>query len=352
MPKSSKPVVIWLLTGCFLISCMVIIGGITRLTQSGLSMVEWHLIDGTVPPTTDEAWIAEFEKYKAFPEYQELNYSYTVEDFKQIFWWEYIHRLLGRLIGVVFIVPFIIFILQKRITGTWIAKLSILLGLGGFLGFLGWYMVKSGLIHEPHVSHYRLAMHLTTAFITFGVAWWFAIDLFFPKRNASNNPILTRIVGGLLVTVILQVIYGAFVAGLKAGKVYNSFPTMDGEFMPDAVTYMDPVWLNFVEGLAGVQFMHRMIAYLVAGLAVTLWVMVRKYRLTYSTRLAVNGLLLIVVIQFVLGVLTLLNAVPVHLGVIHQFGALATFAVTLLTFHRLKYAGVRLPNGEPVLAAG
>ena len=185
--KDNKKVIYWLLTGCFLIFVMVVVGGITRLTHSGLSISSYKLISGTIPPLNEAEWIAEFEHYKQFPEYQKLHNHFDLEDFKDIYFWEYIHRVLGRLLGIVFIIPFLYFLIKKQLTKPTIKKALILLFLGGFQGFLGWYMVKSGLVDRPSVSHYRLAMHLTTAFITFAYTLWVALDLWYPVKKEINR---------------------------------------------------------------------------------------------------------------------------------------------------------------------
>ena len=180
--KDNKKVIIWLFTGCFLIFVMVIVGGITRLTHSGLSISDYKLISGTIPPMNEQEWIEAFELYKQYPEYQKLHYHFELEDFKDIYFWEWLHRVIGRFIGIVFILPFLYFLFTKQLTGSTIKKSLVLFILGGFQGFLGWYMVKSGLVDIPAVSHYRLAMHLVTAFITFAYAFWVALDLIYPKK--------------------------------------------------------------------------------------------------------------------------------------------------------------------------
>ena len=264
MNKDNKKVVYWLILGCILIFVMVVVGGITRLTHSGLSMSNYKLISGTIPPMNEIEWQEAFELYKQYPEYQKLNYHFTLEDFKEIYFWEWLHRVIGRLIGLVFILPFIYFLIRKQLAKPTIKKCIILLFLGAFQGFLGWYMVKSGLVDRPDVSHYRLAAHLTTAFITFAFTFWVALDILYPNKKEVVKSFRNLIRAGLAI-LILQIIYGAFVAGLDAGFIHNFWPMMsDGKFMHETV-YMEqsPVIKNFIEGKSGVQFVHRILAYIV-----------------------------------------------------------------------------------------
>ncbi len=339
MNKDQKPVVIWLLTGCFLVFIMVVVGGITRLTDSGLSMTDWHLVTEVIPPLSEEAWIAAFEEYKKFPEYQKINihYDFTLEDYKEIYFWEWFHRLLGRLLGVVFIIPFVYFLIKKRLDKETLRNCIILLFLGGFQGFLGWYMVKSGLIDEPNVSHYRLAMHLTTAFITFAFTFWVALNLMYPKQENGNKP-FRQLLRFTLVILLLQIIWGAFVAGLNAGLIHNTWPMMnDGKLMHETVLIeQSPVWRNFVEGKSGVQFVHRYLAYVVVGLIVFIWYKARKLSLTLSQTRGVHLLLILTGFQFLLGIFTLLLAVPLWLGVLHQVGAFFLLAAMTFTLHRFS----------------
>lgn len=336
--QSDKPVIWWLLSGCFLIFLMVVIGGITRLTHSGLSMVEWHLFMGAIPPLNDAEWQNVFEKYQQFPEFKELNYQFTLDDFKSIFFWEYLHRLVGRLIGLVFIIPFIIFLIQKRLNKKLIWESIILFTMGGLQGFLGWFMVKSGLVKDPHVSHFRLALHLIFAFLTFGYTFWVLLDLFFKdtQKEKGNTKGLKRLSLLLFPVVVLQIIYGAFVAGLRAGSVYNTFPKMGEAWIAEGVTALKPWYENFLNGLAGVQFIHRYMAYLILILVGIIFFNGLRMRLSYSQTLGIKALALVVVIQFLLGVLTLIYAVPVTLGIVHQVGAFALFASNIFLIHRLK----------------
>lgn len=333
-----KSIILWLLIGCFLIYAMVVIGGITRLTHSGLSMVEWNMIVGSLPPMSDADWQVPFEKYKQSPEYQLINNQFTLEEFKSIYWWEYIHRLLGRTIGVVFIIPFFYFLLKKRFDKPLLKKMYVLLALGAFQGFLGWFMVKSGLQKEPHVSHYRLAAHLISAFTVFGFTFWYALDLLHPKAIEANNITtkVQRLARSVFGIVVLQIIYGAFVAGLKAGLFYNTFPRMGDSYFPDTILSFDPFLRNFVENPSGVQFVHRCIAYIVVIAVAFLWDKARKLELTATQRSAANFMIIVVGVQFLLGVITILFAVPIIMGVLHQTGAFVLFAAMLYFMHNLK----------------
>ncbi len=334
--KGQKGIILWLLTGCFLVYLMVVIGGITRLTHSGLSMVEWNMIIGSFPPMNDADWQEPFQKYQQTPEYQILNTHFTLEEFKSIYWWEYIHRFLGRFIGVVFLLPFLWFLLRKRLDPPLIRKCLVMFLLGGFQGILGWYMVKSGLVKDPHVSHLRLAAHLISAFAVFGYTFWVAMGL---MNNTRPNPVRgsLRKWGLVLFTVVIvQILYGAFTAGLGAGKFYNTFPKMGTEWIPDTISSYDGFWQNVLENKAGVQFIHRYIAYAVVLLVFLIWDKARKMQLSASQSSSVNLLVVIVLIQFLLGIFTLVWSVPVVMGVLHQTGAFFLFASCLLFLHRTR----------------
>lgn len=337
MKKDNHKVIYWLLTGCVLIFIMVIVGGITRLTHSGLSISNYKLISGTLPPMNETEWHEAFDLYKQYPEYQKLNNHFTLEDFKDIYFWEWFHRVIGRFIGLVFLIPLLYFLITKQLTKPTIKKSIILLCLGAFQGFLGWYMVKSGLVDNPDVSHYRLAAHLTTAFITFAYTFWVALDLIFPNKKDINNTFRNLIRWGLAI-LLIQIIYGAFVAGLDAGFIHNHWPMMsEGKFMHETV-YIEqsPLYKNFIEGKSGVQFVHKTLAYFVVIFIAVIWYKSRKLELTKYQSLGINSLLILVGIQFLLGVLTLLLHVPVWLGVVHQVGAFFLLSAMTFTLHRFS----------------
>lgn len=339
MKENNRPIIIWLFIGVLMIAAMVIIGGITRLTESGLSMVDWRLVAGTFPPLTEVEWNRVFSDYQKSPEFKELNSNFTLSDFKSIFWWEYIHRLWGRIIGLVFIFPLAWFVFKKMIPKRLVGKLIAIFILGAFQGFLGWFMVKSGLVNEPRVSHYRLAAHLTTAFLAFAFTFWVAIDLL--KPVAKINEDLKKIHIWLKVffpILILQIIYGAFVAGMDAGTVHNNFPKMENDaWVSEAVFALNPTWLNFIEAKSGVQFIHRYVAYFVSGLVFFIWFKLGKGELSKTQQLARNLFLSALVFQFFLGVFTLLYSVPIVLGVLHQFGALLVLAASVFLAQQLRF---------------
>jgi len=335
--KDNKKVIYWLLTGCVLIFIMVIVGGITRLTHSGLSISNYKLISGVIPPTNDAEWNAAFDLYKQYPEYQKLNNHFNLEDFKDIYFWEWIHRVIGRVIGLVFFFPFVYFLITKQLTKPTIKKAIGLMCLGAFQGFLGWYMVKSGLVDRPDVSHFRLAAHLTTAFITFALTFWVALDLMFPFEKVTDTAFknLLRITTFVL---LIQIIYGAFVAGLDAGWIHNHWPMMsEGKFIHETVyTEQNSLLLNLTEGKSGVQFVHRTLAYLVVALIIIVFFKGKKFVETKYQKLALNTLITLVFLQFILGVLTLLLQVPVWLGVAHQVGAFFLLTAMTFTLHRFS----------------
>ncbi|OIQ17268.1 MAG: heme A synthase [Flavobacterium sp. MedPE-SWcel] len=337
--KQNKAVITWLLTGCILVFIMVVVGGITRLTNSGLSMTDWHLVTDTFPPLSEEKWEDAFEEYKKYPEYQKINIhnDFTLSDYKFIYFWEWFHRFIGRIIGMVFIIPFIYFVIRKKLDKATINKCIVLLFMGGFQGFLGWFMVKSGLIDHPDVSHYRLALHLTFAFITFAYTLWVALDLIYPERKAAITP-LKKIARIAIVILVLQIIYGGFVAGLGAGFIHNHWPLMsDGQLIHDSVLIeKKSLLLNLTEGKSGVQLVHRTMAYVVVGLILFLYFKSKKFSLTQQQKTGLDALVIIVFIQFTLGVFTLLLRVPLWLGLAHQVVAFFLLTAMVYTLHRLS----------------
>ena len=337
--ENNKSVVYWLLSGCVLLFVMVTVGGITRLTNSGLSMTDWHLVTDTFPPLTEEKWNAAFEEYKKFPEYQKINIhnDFQLSDYKFIYFWEWFHRFIGRIIGIVFIIPFVYFWLKKRLDNATLKKCFILLGMGAFQGFLGWFMVKSGLIDNPDVSHFRLSLHLTFAFITFAYTLWVALDLIYPEKNTVIIS-LRNLARLTLAFLLIQIIYGGFVAGLNAGLIHNHWPLMsDGQFIHESVLLEKNSWLlRLTEGKSGVQFVHRTVAYVVVGLILFLYFKSKKYSLSVLQKKGLNTLVFVVFLQFVLGVFTLLYSVPLWLGLIHQITAFILLATMVFTLHRLS----------------
>ena len=337
MKRDNKKVIYWLFTGCALIFIMVVVGGITRLTHSGLSMPDYKLISGTIPPINDQQWQEAFELYKQYPEYQKLNSNISLTEFKGIFFWEWLHRVIGRFIGLVFIIPFLYFIITRQLDKSTIKKTIILLILGGFQGFLGWYMVKSGLVDRPDVSHYRLAAHLTTAFVTFAFTLWVALDLIFPIKHTINKTYRNLIRIGLAI-LFIQIIYGAFVAGLDAGFIHNHWPMMsEGKFMHETVlTEKTPVYKNFIEGRSGVQFVHRILAFIVVISIAIIYIKGKKIAVSNHQLNGLNSLLILVGLQSLLGVLAILLQVPLWLGIAHQIGAFLLLSSMIFTLHRFS----------------
>ena len=335
--KSNRAVALWLALVCATIFSMIVVGGVTRLTESGLSMVDWHPIMGVIPPLNEAEWQKTFDKYKAFPQYRKVNSQMDLEGFKSIFYWEYGHRLLGRMIGVIFFVPLVVFWWLGKIEPRMKPRLVVALLLGGSQGLLGWYMVKSGLINMPRVSHYRLAAHLMLALFIFSYLFWLILDLLRTPRQ-HVPPYLRKIAYLLTGIVVIQIMYGAFTAGMRAGYGYNTWPKMYDKWIADAVFSIHPWWINLVDSAATVQFIHRWLAALFLVLAAVAWLLSRRFggRVKWATT-AVFGAVLI---QFTLGVLTLVNTIPIGLASMHQAWA----CVVLLTVVHLLY--VVVPFGE------
>lgn len=334
--RSGLPYVrIWLYAVAFLVFCMVIVGGATRLTDSGLSITEWQPLLGTIPPLTEADWLAAFEKYKLIPEYTQVNAGMSLDQFKFIYWWEWSHRFLGRFIGVAFLLPFVIFAALGLISRDMWPRMIGLFVLGGLQGALGWYMVASGLVDRVDVSQYRLSAHLTLATIIFAAMLWVAFGLD-TKRGAPNSP-RQRWALVLVLLIVLQVAAGGFVAGLDAGMGYNTWPLMDGKLVPDGLLIMEPAWRNLFENAMTVQFNHRLLAYVVLVAALAYAYIVRSRPSIY--------VLIAVLLQVALGIYTLLAQVPLSLGLIHQGGALVVLAAALWNLHvELRRLPVRGPQ--------
>jgi cytochrome c oxidase assembly protein subunit 15 len=325
----NRSVAIWLLTCCGLVFSMVVLGGFTRLTGSGLSMVDWQ------PPLSDAEWQRVFEMYQQSPEYLKVNSHMDVEAFKGIFWLEFLHRLLGRIIGMVFLIPFLYFLVKGHINAREWPRYLLMFVLGGLQGVLGWYMVKSGLIDNPHVSQYRLTAHLFAAFLIYAYMFWVAMSLLFPAAGNDRHPWYGKTLALTLLTSI-TIISGGFVAGLKAGKIYNTFPMMGDAWLPPGGMALEPWWRNFFDNITVVQFDHRILAVTTLVIIVAYWFKARQAELPARSRPAVNALLHTAVLQVALGITTLLLAVPVALGVLHQAVAMLLFTVMLYILHSLR----------------
>jgi cytochrome c oxidase assembly protein subunit 15 len=345
----NKSVIYWLLTGCALVYVMVVVGCITRLTHSGLSITDWSFM-GSMPPLSEQAWLERFAKYQQSPEFIKVNYSMQLPEFKHIFFWEYIHRLIGRTMMYVFAIGLIVLLIRKKISKQMLPSLILLFFMGAMQAVIGWWMVYSGLQQKPAVSHFRLAIHLMSAFTLFAFTFWFALKLLNPKEEVqpNNGQKLKWWSLSFFVVLIMQIVYGAFTAGyvegdaskVRPGKIFNTWPKMGDQWMPEQVTMKDNFYLNFFENASGIQFMHRMLAVLVVMVLCVIWYKSTKLNLNPSQYRGVTFLIYGVTIQFILGVLTLLYQVPVVLGVLHQTGAFFLFATCVyLIFHTFRKAG-------------
>jgi len=330
-----RTVAFWLLICCGLVFAMVVLGGFTRLTGSGLSMADWRPLVGWLPPLSDAEWQRVFDLYQQTPEFLKVNSHMDVEAFKSIFWLEFLHRLLGRTIGIVFLVPFVFFFAKGFIKAFEWPKYLLMFILGGLQGVLGWYMVKSGLVDNPHVSQYRLTAHLFAAFLIYAYMFWVAMSLLFPATGQNQHPWYKRSLG-LTILTSLTIISGGFVAGLKAGKIYNTFPMMGDYWLPPGTMALEPFWRNFFDNMTTVQLDHRVLAIVTFFAVVAFWFKARKADLPARSRPAVNALLHTVVLQVALGITTLLLSVPVILGATHQGVAMLLFTVSLYILHSLR----------------
>ena len=321
----------WLLAVAALVVLMILVGGITRLTESGLSIVRWEPVTGTLPPLNEAQWRAEFEAYRQSPQYQQINAGMSLADFKTIYFWEYVHRLLGRLIGLAFALPLAWFAWKRAIPRGYGWKLAGLLALGGLQGVIGWWMVASGLVDRPEVSHIRLAVHLLTAFAILGFLVWVALDLLARARGAAKPARMPTVGIWALSLLFLQFLFGAYVAGLEAGYAYSSWPKMGDEWFPAETPMFEPFLRNFVDNPIVVQFIHRWLAFVAA--AAILWLGWRAWRGGHANAATLAVALLLLQIQ--LGIFTLLTGVELWIAAAHQGVAALLLAAVVLTAHRL-----------------
>lgn len=337
--RSARPAIrIWLYAVAILIFAMVIVGGATRLTDSGLSITEWKPLLGAIPPLSNTDWLSAFEKYQQIPEYQQINKGMSLGEFQFIYWWEWSHRFLGRFIGIAFAIPALFFWLTGRLEKPLRPKVLVLFVLGGLQGALGWYMVKSGLVDRVDVSQYRLAAHLTLAVLIFAAILWVAFGIGHKKRKPFNVPFGLATVT-IVSLILLQIALGGFVAGLDAGQGYNTWPMMDGAFIPDGLAVMSPWWKNLFENAMTVQFNHRMVAYIIV-----IFVFIHSARQMAGQCRAGSsalGLMIVALVQMALGIATLLYQVPIDLALMHQAGALVLLAIALWHLHDLCLCGAR-----------
>jgi len=370
-PARLRPIAIWLLCCCGMIFAMVVLGGITRLTLSGVSITEWQPVSGIVPPLSHADWLAEFEKYRQIPQYKLLNAGMSLGEFKTIFWWEYAHRLWGRLIGLVYLLPFLYFLARRAIPKRLAWPLAGIFALGAAQGALGWYMVESGLADRVEVSQYRLVAHLALALAIYAMTLWLALGLLGSPSPALReregpdpegwegeglilsppHPTLYPIGGegvsswrwkrlseGLIALIGLTICAGGFVAGLHAGLTYNTFPLMDGSFVPAGYTQLHPFFRNWFENVAAVQFDHRLLAETTAAAVLLLWAIGRRTALPRPARSALYWLLAAIMLQFALGVATLYLVVPIACAAAHQAGAVLLLTAAIVFRHTLHPA--------------
>lgn len=340
-----KIIAIWLFICCAAIYAMVVLGGVTRLTGSGLSMVQWAPIMGSLPPMNQLEWLEMFELYKQFPEYKIKNYDMDLNAFKSIFWFEYSHRILGRMIGVIFFFPMVFFFYKGWVSSSLKPKLIAMFILGGLQGLLGWYMVKSGLVNNPNVSQYRLVAHLSLALFVYAYILWMAMGLFFRDEGVQSADTLVKktfqdslkkIALFLSFFVFVTAISGGFVAGLKAGHAYNTFPLMNGQLIPDGLFILEPGWINFFENVTTVQFDHRLVATMLFISLIAFYIAVIRKKPSNRVKIGLHIMLAMLFIQVSLGISTLLLHVPIVLAAFHQAGALLLFTIVLYVTHQVR----------------
>ena len=331
-----RPVAAWLFFCCGLIFLMVVVGGITRLTLSGLSITEWKPVIGIVPPLSPADWAAEFAKYRQIPEYRAIHFAMGLDEFKSIYYWEYTHRLLGRLIGVAFAVPFLWFLARRELPRRLAPPLAGILLLGFLQGALGWYMVESGLADRVEVSQYRLVAHLALALAIYAAILWTALGLVRGSPFPHASPGWRRPSEAVLVLVALTILAGGVVAGTRAGLTYNTFPLMDGRLVPAGYDQLRPLWLNWFENIAAVQFDHRMLAVATVSTVFLLWTAGLRADLPKPARKALHALLAVAALQVALGISTLLLVVPIPLAAAHQAGAVLLLTAAVVLRHTLR----------------
>ena len=334
--RVDNKIIVWLNISILFLFLMIFIGGMTRLTDSGLSMVTWKPITGIFPPLGNEEWEQSFEQYKSYPEYKIINFDINLKDYKYIYYWEYIHRLLGRLIGFLFIIPFVFFLYKRLLSLELAKKLLIVFFMGGFQGFLGWYMVKSGLVDIPHVSHYRLAIHLSMAFLILAYIYNLKLSLlFYNKTKITKYNSYNKYFFSLLFLLFVQVIYGAFNAGLKTVNTINTFPFYDDEIIPISNMTLDPYWLNFFGNHYAVQFVHRFLALII--MIVIIILIFKINRVTSRIKLESQYLIVLILCQCIVGVLTLITNAAISFAILHQFLAVLTILFTIKIKYNLNY---------------
>jgi len=339
-----RAVIRWLGVCAAVVFAMVVLGGAVRLTGSGLSMVDWQPLMGVLPPMDTDAWLQVFRQYQQYPEFQLVNQDMDLDEFKFIFYMEYFHRILGRVVGLLFIIPFCIFLLRGVIPQWLKAKLWIALGLGACQGLMGWYMVKSGLVDDPHVSQYRLTAHLLLAVVIYAWLLRLLFALYYTgtarmEAAGLNNTARANAGASLILLILLMIATGGFMAGTRAGFIFNTWPTMDGQLLPNLIWALDPWWRNLFENVVAIQFIHRWMAFLVLA-SVVIYSMLVIRTDPWSTLRNLGWLaMLCIAVQVVLGIITLLTRVPVALGVAHQGGALVVLGLVIAIYSGYRPIG-------------
>ncbi len=334
--NNNHKIIIWLNISIFFLVIMVMIGGITRLTESGLSMVDWKPITGIVPPLNDNQWIDSFNEYKKFPEYKQKNIDMSLSEYKYIYFWEYLHRMMGRFFVFLFLIPFSFFLIKGFLNKKIIKHLLIIFILGGLQGFIGWYMVKSGLVNNPNVSHYRLSLHLFIAFIILSYTYKIKLALVFYNIKKINNYLFYNRLSQLIVFLLfVQVVFGAFNAGLKTVNIISTFPFYNGMLFPISKMSINPFWLNFFENNYGVQLVHRYLAFIIVFLVsyFTYKINLKNSRIKLESQYVLS----LILYQCIFGVLTLISNATIVFALIHQLLAVMIILVMIKINHKIKY---------------
>lgn len=341
---------LWLLVLAALVAAMILVGGMTRLTDSGLAITEWAPVTGAVPPLSEADWQVEFDRYRQIPEYQQQNRGMSLGEFKRLYWWEWGHRQMGRVIGLVWAAGFLWFWLRRRIPAGWTGRLLLLGALGGVQGAIGWWMVRSGLEGEAlDVASYRLATHLGLAFLILGLILWDALllgrsEAELMKARRAGEPRLAGLATGVMHLAVLQILLGALVAGIDAGRGFTDWPLMAGRFFPEGAFEITPVWRNFFENDGLVQFLHRMTGYLVLLMGLVAWLRGRRSAHA-DTRRAFLWLATVLLLQVLVGVVTVMNSSPLHIAIFHQAGAILVWALILRARFLARYPVARSLRG-------
>jgi cytochrome c oxidase assembly protein subunit 15 len=354
-PRSTKPVAIWLLAGVFMIMIQVLLGGITRLTGSGLSITDWDPIMGAIPPLNHQEWMAAFHQYQQTPQYRILNSNYTLHDFKFIFFWEWFHRLWARMLGVVFIIPFIIFLIRRYFTREMVKPMIILFLLGGLQGLVGWIMVKSGLVGDNvSVDHFKLTVHFITAMILLCYTLWFALSLLIKPEQRAVAPGLERLTLAIIIILTIQLIYGGFMAGLHAALAAHTWPDINGMAVPPGMFRIHPSWVNITNNPITVQFIHRGLAYLLLVLILIWWLRTRRHTASGLLRRICWLPVAVVLLQVILGVLTVMHStihIPVDLAVAHQFVGMLLLETMFIMIFLIRKKAVNTTSGKRLVTA-